>query len=518
MSQMESNREVLEQVDEASFPHPVDDLQRLETHISWIFLTGKFAYKIKKAVDLGFVNYTTLEQRKHFCELEVELNRRFAADLYLGVVPIWRTPHGLRFGDVPGEATSLPPAADDSPVEYAVKMREFPQSAIAANRLQDPAFNRQLVSDFGKRLAEFHGRIEVVASDVPVAQPRRIRQDAMENYDVLLPEFGSDRRRHSLQRLRRWTDQQAESLSNQFALRLQRGLVRRCHGDLHLKNMILLEGRLHAFDGIEFNEEFQCIDVLSEVAFPVMDCCARGRPDLAWWLLNAYLEESGDYPGLDVLRFYLVYRAMVRAKVAWLNPNNRSEIRRKQYASEDHPQDRRAGPWDKYLAVAEQFAFSMRPKLAITHGFSGSGKSTVALQIIGKQGGVRIRSDVERHRLTHSISGADKYTSTMTDRVYTWLVKLANAGIQAGFPMIIDATFLKRQHRRLFQNLAAKQQVPFEIIHCDAEFDELCERLRNRTGDASEADIKVLHKQLDDHDPLTAEETALATNSIPGGV
>jgi predicted kinase len=285
---------------------------------------------------------------------------------------------------------------------------------------------------------------------------------------------------------------------------------------MHLKNIIQLDGRMIAFDGIEFNEEFQWIDVMSEVAFPVMDFVARGRPDLGWRLLNAYLEATGDYPGLSVLRFYLVYRAMVRAKVTWLNPTNRMMKACQLDGSHSSSRiDELAGPWDKYLSAAKYFAYGLKPVLAITHGFSGSGKSSVALQIIEQSGGIRIRTDVERHRLAEKFKTINKYTPEMSDWVYEYVLEQARAAIESGWPVIVDATFLKRHRRVPFERLARELEIGFQIIDCYAPYEELCKRIRNRGPDPSQATIDVLKSQMETHDPLTNDELTYVRQSGP---
>jgi predicted kinase len=337
-------------------------------------------------------------------------------------------------------------------------------------------------------------------------QVERIGKDALDNFLTLLEAFPNDGRTRQLERLEQWTLDQFGKLTPKLQQRLDGGKVRRCHGDLHLKNIIQMEGRLIAFDGIEFNEEFQWIDILSELAFPVMDFLARGRADLGWRLLNAYLEITGEYETLDLLRFYLVYRAMVRAKVSWLNPKNRAEL---SFEPGKRPRtDSCAGPWDKYLAVASRFAFDLKPSLAMTHGFSGSGKSTVAMEIIEHEGGIRIRMDVERNRLFKKFEAHDKYSPEMNEWIYTHSIELARSAVEAGFPVIVDAAFLKFEQRQSIEQLAGDLKVDFQIITCDASFEELCRRIRERRGDASEATVDVLKMQMQSHDPLTIEELA----------
>ena len=293
----------------AQFSHPVTEKQLIETHISCIFLTGEYAYKVKKNVNLGFVDYSTLQRRKHFYDLEVKLNRRFAPEIYLGVVAVLETPDGLRFAETESES-AIDTTAQFEIVDYAVKMRQFSQGAIVANRLDHNELTAQSVEEFGRYVANFHSGIESADPSLEYVQPNQIHLDAIENFETLLDPLAGDPRFKVLEELEVWTEKQFESLQPKLEARLEQGKVKRCHGDLHLKNVIQVDGKLSAFDGIEFNEQFQYVDVLREVAFPVMDFFARGRRDLGWRLLNAYLEATGDYD-LEVMRFYLVYRAMV---------------------------------------------------------------------------------------------------------------------------------------------------------------------------------------------------------------
>ncbi len=480
------------------FPHAVKTIEVLETHISWVILAGDYAYKIKKPVQFDFVDYSTLEKRKAYCALEVELNQRFAKELYLGVVPIVEQNDRLKVLAEDEHGNDVGPI-----VEYAVKMRRFPQEAIAAACLRSSGLSSDSVQAFAKSIATFHASIEIAPPDMACVQPDRIVADAIDNPPMIKTHLRGHAHHSLLDDLASWTVQQARRLKPKFERRLAEGKVRRCHGDLHLKNIIRLDGRLMAFDGIEFNEQFQWIDVLSEIAFPVMDCFARGCRPLAWLLLNAYLEESGDYEDLDVLRFYLVYRAMVRAKVTCLNPAN-AKLKTEDFC-EANPQSTKA-PWDKYLRTAAWFAFSMQPRVDIMHGLSGSGKSAAALELIDRDGGIRVRSDVERIRLVETTRPGEKYSQEATEHVYNRLLTLASKITQSQFPVVVDATFLSGESRASFQKLAAREGLPFRIIDCQAPYDELCTRIRQRTDDPSEADIAVLDEQIRSQDVLTPNE------------
>lgn len=287
-----------------SYPHPAESIQMLETHISWVFLAGPYAYKIKKPVDLGFLDFTTLEKRRDFCEEELRLNRRLAPQLYIDVVELRGSPEAPHIG---GSGAVL---------DYAVRMRRFPQEALASRMLADARLTRERVDRFAARLAQFHAGLPPAPPELPYGTPGRVLHDARQNFDqiaAMLPDPHRDD--CALARLRDWTEREFKLRCGEIHERREAGMTRECHGDLHLRNIVEIEGELVPFDCIEFNAGFRWIDVMNEVAFLFMDLLDRGADALAWRFLNAYLEANGAYSGLSVLRFYVVYRAMVRAKV-----------------------------------------------------------------------------------------------------------------------------------------------------------------------------------------------------------
>jgi uncharacterized protein len=495
--------EARELLENSRFAHDVQRLELIETHISQVVLTGPFAYKIKKPVRFDFVDYSTLENRRGFCFREVELNRRFAPEIYLGVVALRKVNSAIEFGaECLNEAERL---AESCPIEYAVKMRQFSQELIAATRLAQPDMSAAAVGQFGRDLAAVHRNAPHLPAERVPGFVDRFAHDVNDNFAVLGEAFANDSRGELLRRLEVWSRDQLQKNLPLLERRCSEGMIRLCHGDLHLRNIVVLDGRLVPFDGIEFNENLQWIDILNETAFAVMDFAARGRADLGWRLLDSWYSETGIDEGVSLLRLFLVYRALVRAKVTWLNPHN-------------HPaangDDRFKGTWDKYLSTAAGFAFDIAPRLAITHGVSGSGKSTRALDWIDRYGGLRIRSDVERMRLGEQT--AARYSESSREAVYDRMLELAGGVIGAGLPVVIDATFLRVAERQRFRSLAASLGVPFEIIHCDAPFDELCRRIGQRKGDPSEATIEVLRRQLEDQDPLDAGERRLTWKGEPG--
>jgi aminoglycoside phosphotransferase family enzyme/predicted kinase len=485
--------------DPRSYPHAVGAVRVLETHISFVILTGAFAYKIKKAVDLGFLDFTTLEKRRFYCHEELRLNARLAPEIYLEVVPIGGAPEAPRVGEA-GEA-----------IEYAVKMREFPQQALADQALARGELTSRHIDALAELVAAFHAGAQRATQSDPYGSPETIRAWAMQNFSQIRAVSTPAQCADNLDALESWSRRECERLHGVFLQRKREARVRECHGDLHLGNLVLLDDRPQAFDCIEFNPELRWIDVMNEIAFLMMDLRAAGRADFAARLLSAYLESTGDYAGLAVLRFYLVYRAMVRAKVNLLR------------ARQLEPAGARASLLEEqfgtYLALAQRFARPGRPFLVITHGFSGSGKTTLSQPLLELSGAIRLRSDVERKRM-HGLAadarggsgvGEGLYGAEATAATYGRLRDLARSAIEAGYGVIVDATFLKRAHRDLFRAVAASAAVPFLIVDFKASEALLRERVlaRVRQGkDASDADLAVLEHQLATHEPLQDDELA----------
>jgi len=480
-----------------AYSHPVRDLRVVETHISWVLLTGDFAYKIKKPLDLGFLDFSTLEKRRFFCEEEVRLNRRLAPALYLDAVPITNADGAPRMGGA-GPA-----------VEYAVRMRQFPDEARLDHVLARGELGPEHVDQLAAHIAAFHAALPPAGPEVPFGTPENVAQYARQNFCQIRTRLAQSRDLSRLLELETWTERELIERASQITTRRRQGSVRECHGDLHLANMALLAGRVEVFDCIEFNPELRWIDVMSEAAFTVMDLEDRDRRDLANRFLNGYLEAGGDYGGLDVLRFYLVYRALVRAKV--------SAIRMAQAELPDADRAKALAQCRDYLALGGAFTRSGQPALLITHGPSGAGKTTLTTPLVENLGALRLRSDVERKRLfglapgarTASGIGEGIYGLEADGRTYGRLAELAGTVIQAGYPVIVDATFLKRKRREAFRQLAQRCNTPFAILDFRAPGDTLRERvsLRQAAGrDPSEAGIEVLQRQQATAEPLDRDE------------
>ncbi len=483
----------------ALYDHPAQCFEVIETHISWVILTGPYAYKIKKPLDLGFLDFSTLEKRRYYCEEELRLNRRLAPQLYIGVIAITGSP--------------AKPALDgvDPPFEYAVKMVQFPQEAQLDRVMARGGLRPVHIDSLAQLIAGFHQRIAIAGQDTPYGSPANVYQPVEENFLHIRPHLTEPAGIEQLERLHTWSETESTRLLPFLQQRKANGFIRECHGDMHLANMALLDEQITIFDCLEFNENLRWIDVMSEAAFLMMDLDSRGASALGWRLLNAYLAAGGDYQGLRLLRYYLVYRALVRAKVACIRLGQAGLSEEEGRAA--HLQ------YQRYAGLTESYTHPRATPLIITHGLSGSGKTTHTQLLLETLGAIRLRSDVERKRLfgltpeARTVSGIDTglYTADTSRRTYQHLAGLARTVIESGYPAIIDAAFLKRAQRDMFHDLAACLGVPFVILNYQAPEAVLRARItqRGQEGhDASEADIRVFERQLATFEPLTPEESA----------
>ncbi len=494
-------RLIAELRDPARYPHVASSVQVIETHISWVLLAGHYAYKIKKALDLGFLDYSSLDARRVCCEEEIRLNRRTAPDIYLDVVPIGGSAEDPWFGAQPV-------------IEYAVRMRRFGAGQLVGDLLQRGQVTARHVDMFAATIARFHASLPPVDAASTFGTPACIRAAAEQNFEQLLA-LASDANRPLIEALHGATAAEYVACEGYFAARLAQGRVRECHGDLHLGNIVLVGDAPVPFDCIEFNPSLRWLDVMDEVAFTVMDMLHRGHPEFAWRLLNGYLEASGDYGGLSVLRFYLAYRATVRAKV--------SAIRAGQSGLAERTRSEAWAACRSYLALAQGCLLRQRPMLIITHGLPGSGKTTFAQLALERMGAIRIRSDVERKRLfglgmleDSRARVGDIYGEDATRRTYERLRGLAHQLLADGFTVIVDAAFLQRAERDAFRDLARGMSVPFAIASLHEPDSVLRERLRQRRNDASEANIAVLEKLMEVQQPLSPDELAYAAGFSTG--
>jgi uncharacterized protein len=475
-----------------AYPHPVATLELIETHVSWVILTGTYAYKIKKSVKLDFLDFSTLRLRQHYCEEELRLNRRTAPQLYLGVVPICGSEKNPQVG---GEGRVI---------EYALKMRAFQQCAQLDKQLDAGLLTKNDMRDVAATIADYHHhavRNEYISDKDTV---RQISTPQLDNF----PPISSVADMRIIHRVREWTTRELHDLESTLVERHKNGFVRECHGDLHLANLVRLSSGIVAFDCVEFSPALRNIDVISDIAFLAMDLVARARQDLAGILVNHYLECTGDYPGMSLFNLYFVYHCMIRAKIAAVRFGERHEAERQ---AEDVAQLKH------HLAVAIRWIKRPPPIVVGMHGFSGSGKTWLSSQMLAELPAVRVRSDIVRKRClaiaesagSQSQPGRGNYTVRAMRDVYKVMLDTIERLIEAGFSVIADATFLMRKDRQLLEALAGRKGAALVWIDVSADNDELVRRLQYRAAtrdDASEADTAVLAYQRKHSDPLTAAE------------
>ncbi len=479
----------------ALYPHPVTGFQVIETHISWVLLTGEFAYKIKKPMNFGFLDFTELAQRKHFCNEELRLNQRLTQGLYLEVLPITGS----------AEAPQLGGAGE--PIEYALKMRQFPQSQMLNTLQANGELTAEHIDQMAHQIAHFHLNAPQVAIDHPLGTPESVMAPVEQNFEQIRPFLSEKADLQQLDALQAWARSSFDRLHGLLEARKAQGFIRECHGDIHLGNATLIDGKVVIFDCIEFNEPFRLTDVYADTAFLAMDLEDRGLKSLSRRFVSQYLELTGDYEGLELLNFYKAYRALVRAKVALFSmPANADGVQRaatlRQYRN--------------YANLAESYSAIPSRFLAITHGVSAVGKSHVAMRMVEALGAIRLRSDVERKRLfgeqkTESVGQlkAGIYNQDASQATYARLHTLANAILRAGFPVVIDATYLAHAQRQTAAAIAGDTGVPFLILDCNAPDAVIASWLKQRQADQndpSDATLEVIAAQKANRAPLSAEE------------
>lgn len=464
--------------------------ERIETHISTLLLHGDLADKLRKPLALPFLDFSLAAARRHDCEEELRLNRRTAPQLYLDVRPVLGRPEAPRIGEPGDEAGAI---------DWLLRMRRFDNDLLLDRLATRGALSDAHVDALARRVADFHAALP--SSPAAWGDPAEVRAWAQANFAALGDAAGTE-----LHGLHDWSEREFERIAPLLALRRAQGFVREGHGDLHLGNIVLVDGEPLPFDGIEFNPALRHTDTMADAAFVFMDLWRHGLPRAAWRFASAYVERGGDHGGLPLLPFFAVYRALVRAQVAAIRHDDRALQR------------------DLRCAASLAALRRARPLLLLVSGVSGSGKSTVALELLQALGALRVRSDVERKRLAGVAVTARPtpeqartlYGTTMTQRTYARLNAVAADLLRAGLNVVVDAAALRRDEREALRTLAAAAGADFRIVECIAPEPVLRERIAQRIADdrdASDATLAVLDLQWRVREPLAPEEDALTLDT-----
>lgn len=468
-----------------AYDHPTDALRLHETHSSWVVLAGPYAYKLKKPVNLGFLDFTTVERRRADCEEELRLNRRFSPDVYLGIVEI--TDQSGRY-HVSGGATGAG--------EPAVWMRRLPEEGMLPAMLARGEGDARLARRIGRTLAGLHAQAATGPDIDACGSLPSVVANWRENFEQIQPFVGrtisSDINTH----IRGYVDRFLHAQASLLERRVREGRVRDGHGDLHAASICIDAGRIRLFDSLQFAPRYRCADVAAEVAFLAMDLEHHGRADLAWAFVDAYVRASGDRELSTLLDFYTCYRAYVRGKVRSLR------LAQTEQASDDESlpiiTESRAY-FDLAWAHADGLA---RPPLVVTMGLPASGKTTLARALAGRLGLVHLSSDLVRKTMAGiqptqrgtDAFGAGLYDPSMTRRTYAALRRHAARWLRRGRGVIVDATFGSPSERRQLQQLAHRLGTDLRVVLCDADDATLIGRLQRRAseqGVVSDARIEL---------------------------
>lgn len=465
----------------SAYPNPVQNVEVRHTHISVVFLAGSFAYKIKKPLNLGFLDFSTLAQRQHFCTEEVRLNRRLAPTVYLGVVPVSRIGHQLCL-EKAGEV-----------VEWAVKMQRLPDTATFRDFIMRDQLGPELVEMLAKKLARFHAEAETTPAISAFGRLAIVAQNVHENFEQTAPQVGVTVNTSVFDRLRALSEAALTRLGPLMEQRAERGVVRDTHGDLRLDHIYFFQDRsdddLIIIDCIEFNERFRYADPVADMAFLNMDLLFHGRRDLAEAFAKVYFQAAKDEEGKALLPFYTAYRAVVRSKVEGM------ELIEKEIPPEEASAAMTKARAHWLLALSELEEPKRKPCLILMGGLPGTGKSTLARGLAEHADFQVIRSDIVRKGLSGQGSeNGGIYTPAWQERTYAECLRRAEELLYVGKRVLVDATFREENKRHRFLEHAVRLGVPAVLFVCRAEPEVVRERLKNRRNDASDADWSIYTK------------------------
>ena len=467
-------------------------IEVVQTHISFVVLTGSYAYKIKKPVNLGFLDFTTLDKRHLNCTEELRLNQAFSPELYLEVVPIY---------ELNGHYMLNPTCEECTVFEYAVRMRQFDESQLLLNVFERSELDLDFAEGLGERIALIHKNAPIVNPSNYYGSADAMAESVRLNFEPIQSFSGNTIPKTLFDGLGAYMNMFIDKNRQLFDRRINEGRIRECHGDLHLSNICIYKGCIELFDRIEFNKEFRNIDAMYDLAFLLMDIRYRGRSDLAIRILNTYLEVTGDYRGALLLPFYQSMRALIRAEVALLlSADEDVDISHREEAKKNGV---------LYFEHALEYTQTLGGRLFVTCGLSGAGKSTVARCLAEGIDAVHIRSDAVRKHL----AGVDLiersksiYTKAHTTATYTELIQLGISLARQGSTVILDATFDRREFRQTLIEKAESCDIHVQFIYCHAPLEVLKTRLSLREGDVSDATEKLIDYQAQQFEDFEKDE------------
>jgi aminoglycoside phosphotransferase family enzyme/predicted kinase len=502
----------------SAYPHPVDgEVVVHQTHISVVFLAGEYAYKFKKPVELAFLDYSTLEKRKYFCEREIELNRRLAPEIYLDTVSATASA---------GSDGGLCVDGDGEPVEWAVKMVRLPDEATLEARLGRGEVSVGQMESLARRIASFHARAERGDEVSGFARFEAVAKNARDNFEQSREHIGQTIHQQVFDRLSALNEGQLEELCELIERRADADVACDTHGDLRLDHVYLfdengLDGDFVIVDCIEFNDAFRFADPVSDVAFLAMDLAFADRRDLARALVAEYLEAADDREGAELLAFYIAYRAAVRAKVEGIKATE------KEVSQDEREQAKTKARAHWLLALGRLEAPQRRPAMVLVGGLPGTGKSTLARALAERADFEVIDTDVVRkelaglelHETGRAEYGEGIYTPEWSDKTYTECLRRAEQLLFEGRRVIVDATFSSEERRRVFLESGRAHGVRARFLECETSAETAKDRLSRRGEDVSDADWEVYRKMVEAWDePSAATERAREVVSAEGEV
>lgn len=453
-----------------AYPEAVTRVELVQTHVSYIFLTDRHAYKIKKQVDFGFLNFSTIDRRRFYCNEEVRLNRRLCPDIYEGVVELRETPTGAAFH---GTGTII---------DYAVKMKRLPADRMLDKLVDAGSVEPATMRKISAVIAEFHRTALTSPAIAEYGRLERIMFNWQENFEQAIPFENMTLPAHERELIRSWVETFAAEHENVFQQRVDDGFIRECDGDIHLENICLDDGTVHIFDCIEFNERFRCCDTAADIAFLLMDLDYHGRHDLSDDVIDEYISRTGDHGLVALVDFYKIYRAFVRGKVESFRLNDGG------ISPDEQALARKRAT--RYFRLARGYIERRRlkPALFITCGLMGSGKSTLAAQLAFELGMTSFNSDETRKRImglppdspARAAFGEGLYDRQSTEATYAELLRRAEIQLQKGSAVVVDASFMHKTRRTPFARLAECLDVPFIILHVVCGEAEIRRRLQDR--------------------------------------